>query len=119
VWTADRLYRPQTRQSGASIARRGWSNAREEALIAAHFPPVLAEEEDIRGLEGGAPYRQVEAELVGSLLANAASLTAPCDNRISAGILKVFWRWGKLQFVGLVRAAHGQAFTRLEDREEW
>jgi hypothetical protein len=41
--------------------------------------------------------------LVGGLLGKTASGSAPGEDRISAGILKVFWEWGQSHVVGLVR----------------
>jgi len=42
--------------------------------------------------------------LVGSLLGAAANTSAPGDDRISAGIVKVFWQWDKQRITKLVRA---------------
>jgi len=80
------------------------SEAREEALIEAHFPTNLRlGEESEEGKEGGEGYKQVDEELVGALLRKASS-TAPGEDRISTDILKVFWSWERHLFVGLTRA---------------
>jgi len=42
--------------------------------------------------------------LVGSLLRGAANTSAPGDDRISAGIVKVFWQWDEQRITQLVRA---------------
>jgi len=89
--------------------------AREEGLIDAQFPPGSEEEEEEEEEEEkgeekgenekeGVAYKGVEAELVGMLLGKAASSTTPGEGRISAGILKAFWKWGQLHITGLVRA---------------
>ena len=41
---------------------------------------------------------------MGSLLAKASNTSAPGDDRISAGIIKVFWHWDKQRITQLVRA---------------
>jgi len=55
-------------------------------------------------LEGGRAFEQVDVHLVGSLPAKAANTSAPGDDRISAGIIKVIWQWDSQLFVQLVRA---------------
>jgi hypothetical protein len=52
----------------------------------------------------GRPFERVNAELVGQLLRKASSQSAPGDDRISAGILKVFWEWDQQRITQLVRA---------------
>jgi hypothetical protein len=42
--------------------------------------------------------------MVGELLGKAANFSAPGDDRISAGIFKVFWEWHQYHIVELVRA---------------
>ena len=42
--------------------------------------------------------------MVGELLGKAANSSAPGDDHISAGILKVFWEWDQQRIVQLVRA---------------
>jgi len=46
----------------------------------------------------------VNASLVGSLLKVAANTSAPGDDQISAGIVKVFWQWDEQRITQLVRA---------------
>ena len=46
----------------------------------------------------------MDTQLVGSLLGKASNTAAPGDDRISAGILKVFWQWDEHRFTQLVRA---------------
>jgi len=46
----------------------------------------------------------VDAQLVGSLLKTAANTSSPEDDRISAGIVKVFWQWDEQRITQLVRA---------------
>jgi hypothetical protein len=54
--------------------------------------------------EGGRAFERVKIELVGELLGRTANLSAPGDDRISAGILKVFWEWDQQCIIQLVRA---------------
>jgi hypothetical protein len=42
--------------------------------------------------------------MVGGLLGKTANASAPGDDRISAGILKVFWEWDQQRIARLVRA---------------
>ena len=70
---------------------------RENALLDAHFPKALPGEYAPR--EGGRAFEQINTELVGGLLGKAANSSAPGDDRISAGILKVFWEWDQQQIV--------------------
>jgi hypothetical protein len=42
--------------------------------------------------------------MIGKLLGKAADFSAPGDDRISAGIIKVFWEWDQQRIVQLVRA---------------
>ena len=80
------------------------SEAREKALMEAHFPanprPGGEIEEE---KEGGEGYKQVDEVLVGDLL-RKSSTTAPGEDRISADILKVFWGWEQHLFKELTRA---------------
>ena len=41
---------------------------------------------------------------MGTLLGKESNVLAPGDDRIIAGILKVFWQWDELRFTQLVRA---------------
>jgi len=66
---------------------------------------VPGEDEEVVPPEGGEAYKAIGTELVGMMLGRAASNTASGEDRIGAGILKVFWTWGQEYFVGLVRAA--------------
>ena len=63
---------------------------REVAILKAHFPKGLPG--TYKPATGGQAFEQVNAHLIGSLLAKAANKAAPGDDRISADILKVFWQ---------------------------
>jgi hypothetical protein len=74
---------------------------RETALLAAQFPKVPLS--DCSPKEGGNAFERVNTEQVRELLGKAANQSAPGDDRISAGILKVFWEWDQMRFTQLVR----------------
>ena len=46
----------------------------------------------------------MDSSLVGSLLGKASNTSAPGSDRISAGIVKVFWQWDQERFTQPVRA---------------
>jgi hypothetical protein len=75
---------------------------REQVLLATHFPKMLPS--NYTPKEWGAAFKRVNVEMVSSLLGKAANSSAPGDDRISAGILKVFWEWDQERIVQLVRA---------------
>jgi len=75
---------------------------REIALLAAHFPKAPPSDYTPKG--GGSAFERVNTELVGELLGKASNQSAPGDDRISAGILKVFWEWDQQRITQLVRA---------------
>jgi len=75
---------------------------REQAIMRAHFPK--APPSSFEPGEGGRAFERVDANLVDSLLAKAANTSAPGDDRILAGIVKVFWQWDKQRIVQLARA---------------
>ena len=55
---------------------------------------------------GAAPraFEKVDSSLVGALLGKASNTSAPGGDRISAGIVKVFWQWDQERFTQLVRS---------------
>jgi len=61
---------------------------REKAILRAHSPqgPTGVYEP----MDGGSAFEKVDPKLVAALLSKASSTSAPADNRISAGIIKVF-----------------------------
>jgi hypothetical protein len=107
VWTAASYTAPRLDKSGHTLKDANGEvaeghEAREEVLMAAHFPPAPAEPEcDIPG--GGDSFRRVDRGVVGFLLRKAGSSSAPGEDRISAGILKVFWEWAAEHMTALVR----------------
>jgi hypothetical protein len=107
VWTATRYTTPKIDKAGQALVDEEGNIAeghydREKALLAAHFPK--APPSDYMPREGGRAFERVNTELVGDLLGKASSQSAPGDDRISAGILKVFWEWDQQRITQLVRA---------------
>jgi hypothetical protein len=70
---------------------------REQVLLAAHFPK--APPSDYTPKEGRAAFERINTEMIGKLLGKAADFSAPGDDRISAGIIKVFWEWDQQRIV--------------------
>jgi len=107
VWTAAAYTTPQIDKTGQALVREDGSIAeghheREQAILQSHFlpgPPGVFEP-----AQGGKAFERVDAQLVGSLLGVAANTSAPGDDWISAGIVKVFWQWDKQRITQLVRA---------------
>jgi len=108
VWTAVAYTTPRIDKAGQVLAREDGSIAEgpwewEHAILQAHFPQgppgsyTPAE-------EGGQTFRRIDAQLVRSLLRTAAKTSAPGDDRISAGIIKVFWQWDEQRIAQLGRA---------------
>jgi hypothetical protein len=107
LWTATRYTTPRIDKTGQALVDEDGNTAeghyeREQALLAAHFPK--APPSDYTPKEGGRAVKRVNAEMVGELLERAANSSALGDDRISAGILKVFWEWDQQRIVQLVRA---------------
>jgi len=106
VWTAAAYTTPRIDKTGQALVREDGSTAeghheREQAILQAHFPPgPLGVFEPA---QGGKAFERVNAQLVGSLLGAAANTSAPGDDRISAGIVKVFWQWDKQRITQLVQ----------------
>ena len=107
VWTVARYTSPRIDKTGQSliwedetIAEGHWE--REQAILQAHFP--LAPPGKYFPADGSKAFEKVDARLVGSLLRGVANTSAPWDNRISAGIIKVFWQWDEQRITQLVRA---------------
>ena len=63
---------------------------REALILKSHFPKGPPGTYKLAA--GGQAFELVNAHLIGSLLAKAANMAAPGDDRISADILKVFWQ---------------------------
>jgi len=107
VWTAAAYTTPRMDKTGLALVREDGSTAeghheREHAILQAHFPPgPLGVFEPA---QGGMAFERVNAQLVRSLLGAAANTSAPGDDRISAGIVKVFCQWDKQRITQLVRA---------------
>ena len=107
VWTAAAYTTPRIDKTGQALVREDSSTTeghheREQAILQAHFPPgPLGVFEPA---QGGKAFERVNAQLVGSLLGAAANTSAPGDDRISAGIVKVFWQWDKQRITRLIRA---------------
>ena len=101
------LYHPKIDKAGQALVAEDGSFAesqeeREQAILTAHFPkgpPGIYKPAD-----GGRAFVRVDVHLVGSLLAKATNTSAPGDDRISAGIIKVFWQWDRQRITQLVRA---------------
>jgi hypothetical protein len=98
IWTATRYTTPRIDKSGQVLVSEDGNLAeghyeREQALLAIHFLKVPPD--DYTPREGGRAFERVNIVMVGELLSKAAKSSAPGDNYISAGILKVFWEWDK------------------------
>jgi len=52
----------------------------------------------------GTSFERVDMQLVGALLGKAANESAPEDDQISAGIIKVFWQRAQQRIAQIVRA---------------
>jgi hypothetical protein len=109
VWTATRYTTPRIDKSGQVLVSEDGNVAeghyqREQALLAAHFRKAPPGDYTPNG--GGRAFERVSAEMVGELLGKAATSSAPGDDRISAGILKVFCEWDQQRIVQLVRAPY-------------
>jgi len=107
VWTAAAYTTPRIDKTGQALVREDGSIAeghheREQAILQSHFPP--GPPGVFEPVQGGKAFERVDAQLVGSLLGVAANTSAPGDDRISAGIVKMFWQWDKQRITQLVRA---------------
>ena len=107
VWTAVRYTTPRIDKTGQGLVREDGSVAegqqeRGQVILQAHFPP--GPPWSYEPAQGGRAFEAVNSQLVGSLLSMAANTSAPGDNRISAGIVKVLWQWDKQCITHLVRA---------------
>jgi len=95
VWTVAAYMNPRIDKMGQALVREDGTIAegrrdREQAILQAHFPQgPLGHFEPA---QGGKAFVRVDATLVGTLLKAAASTSAPGDDWISAGIVKVFWQ---------------------------
>jgi len=107
VWTAARYTSPRIDKTGQTLIRENGTIAeghweRKQAILQAHFPQTPPGQ--YFPADGGKAFEKVDAKLVGSLLRAAANTSAPGDDRISAGIIKVFWQWDEQRITQLVRA---------------
>ena len=107
VWTAASYTKLRIDKAGQALQREDGSVAeghsdREQAILEAHFPPAPGGSYEPPA--DGRAFVQVDAHLVGSLLAKAANTSAPGDDQISPDIVKVFWQRDTQRFVQLVRA---------------
>jgi len=107
VWTATRYMTPRIGKAGQALVDEDgniakWRYEREKALLAAHFPKAPLS--NYTPKEGGRAFERVNEEVVGGLHGKAANSSAPGDDHILAGILKVFWEWDRQRIVQLVRA---------------
>jgi hypothetical protein len=105
IWTAARYISPRIDKAGQMLVGEDGTIAdgrreREQVILQAHFPK--APEGVYRPAEGGRAFEKVDAQLVGSLLQAASNSSAPGDDRISAGIVKVFWQWDERRITQLV-----------------
>ena len=107
VWTVAAYTMPRINKTGQVLVREDGFIAegcheREQAILQAHFPPGPLGV--FKPAQGGEAFERVNTQLVGSLLGAAANTSAPGDDRISAGIIKVFRQWDKQQITQLVQA---------------
>jgi len=107
VWTAAAYTTPRIDKTGQVVVREDGTVAeghreREQAVLQAHFPQ--GPPGSFESAAGGQAFERVDTELVGSLLKAAANTSAPGDDRISAGIVKVFWQWDQQRVTQLVWA---------------
>jgi hypothetical protein len=96
AWTATRYTTFRIDKAGQVLVDEKGTIAEEyyegeQALLAAHFSK--APPNDYTPKEGGRAFKWVNAEMVGELLGKATNSSAPGDDRISAGILNIFWEW--------------------------
>jgi len=95
VWVAASYTAPRLDRTGQALVDEDGNVAesqdeREVVILKAHFPKGLPG--TYKPVVGGQAFEQVDAHLISSLLAKAANMVAPGDDRISADILKVFWQ---------------------------
>jgi len=107
VWTAVAYTMPRIDKTGQAFVREDGSIAEghhepKQVILQVHFPPGPVGV--FEPAQGRKAFERVNAQLVGSLLCAAANISAPGDNRISAGIVKAFWQWDKQRITQLVRA---------------
>jgi len=107
VWTAAGYTSPRIDKAGqALVAEDGLvaegRHDREKAILRVHFPqgPTVVFEP----MDEGSTFEKVDTKLVAVLLSKACSTSAPGDDRISAGIIKVFWQWDSEPITQIVRA---------------
>jgi len=105
VWTAAVYTTPRIDKMGQALVREdraiteGCRN-REQAILQAHFPQGPPGHFEVA--QGGKTFERVDTMLVATLLKAAASTSAPGDDRILAGIVKVFWQWNEQCITQLV-----------------
>jgi len=109
VWAATRHTSERLDKTGVAL-REGEGplleghEEREKGILATHFPQSPGDEGEAGEPAGGEAFQRVDEDLVGILLGRAANSSAPGEDKINAGILKIFWRWGQEHIVSLVRA---------------
>jgi hypothetical protein len=126
MWTAIRYTSVKIDKAGQILIDEDGLQAetheeREKALRKGHFPPAPADTEPYEAAVGGQAFQRIEASLIGTLLSQAANSSATGDDRISAGILKVFWEWDRERLVQLARACIrlGPTPTSGKQQKEW
>jgi len=107
VWTVARYTTPRIDETGEVLVREDGSvveghHERVQVILQTHFPP--GPPGSYEPAQGGQAFEVVNSQLVWSLLSTAANTSALADNRISAGIVKVFGQWDKQRITQLVRA---------------
>jgi len=107
VWTATAYTTPRIDKAGQALVAEDGTVAegrhdREQAILKAHFPQ--GPWEVYAPHDGGRAFERVDTQLVATLLSKATNASAPGDDRISTGIVKVFWQWDNQRITQIVRA---------------
>jgi len=107
MWTATGYTVPRVNKAGEALVAEDGSMAdgrhkQEQAILKACFPPGPPGSYEPK--DCGHMFARVDTNLVAALLSRAASTLAPGNDRISAGIIKVFWQWDCNRITQIVRA---------------
>jgi len=107
VWTATAYTTPRIDKAGQALVAEDGTVAegrhdREQAILKAHFPQ--GPWEVYAPHDGGRAFERVDTQLVATLLSKATNASAPGDDRISTGIVKVCWQWDNQRITQIVRA---------------
>ena len=107
VWTPAGYTSPRIDKAGQALLAEDSSVAegghdREKAILRAHF--LQGSTGVYEPMDGGSTFEKVNTKLVAALLSKGSSTSAPGDDRISAGIIKVFWQWDSERITQIVRA---------------